>query len=298
MPEKTSRATLIGLIAILLWGCSLGLLRSVTSHLGVLLGSALIFTCASFFSLLFQGLPNLKNYNIRYLKYCGTIFVTYEIVLLLAIGKAHTHLQSIELGMVNYLWPSLTILFAVPILKQRINALLVGGMVLSLLGIGAIIQSGQDWSMANMLQNIQGNPVAYLLALCAAMLWAFYNNLVRKFNNTGHSVLPFLATTAALFWLGWLFMPEQQAPVWNIRSISELLCLGLFMSIAYNVWNFGMQKGNMLILTLASYFTPALSAFIASLLLQTLPSDSFWLGLGMLIIGALICWGASKLKHH
>ena len=264
------------------------------SALGPFLGAALIFTCASIFGVLFQGLPDLKNYDRRYLKYCGVLFVTYEVLLLLAIGLAHTHLQSIELGMINYLWPSLTILFAVPILKQKIGFILVAGMLLSLIGIGTILQSGQDWSIANMVQNVKSNPIAYLLVFVGAILWALYNNLVRKFNNSGYSTIPFLTVTGILFWVLWLVCPAQQAPVWSVRAISELLILGLFMSVAYNVWNIGMQKGNMLVLTLASYFTPALAALLASLILHTLPSGSFWLGLSLLILGALTSWVGSK----
>jgi hypothetical protein len=48
------------------------------------------------------------------------LFVTYEICLALALGYAATRHQAIEVGMVNYLWPSLTIclLFCLMVKKQ------------------------------------------------------------------------------------------------------------------------------------------------------------------------------------
>ena len=41
------------------------------------------------------------------------LFVSYEICLALSVGLAGSRQQAIEVGMVNYLWPSLTILFAI-----------------------------------------------------------------------------------------------------------------------------------------------------------------------------------------
>ncbi len=49
----------------------------------------------------------------------------------LSLGYAATRHQAIEVGMVNYLWPSLTILFAILFNGQKTNWLIVPRLLLA-----------------------------------------------------------------------------------------------------------------------------------------------------------------------
>lgn len=51
------------------------------------------------------------------------------------LGYAATRHQAIEVGMVNYLWPSLTILFAILFNGQKTNWLIVPGLLIALTGV-------------------------------------------------------------------------------------------------------------------------------------------------------------------
>lgn len=290
----TAKATFYGMLAILLWSLSIGLMRSITSTVGVIGGGALIFTSASIFTLLFRGIPNFKHYNKPYLFICGFLFVAYEICLVIAIGQASSHAQSIELGMLNYLWPCLTILLAIPIHKQKTNLALFMGVAISLAGIVFIMKDDGTWSPQFMWNNICQNPLPYLLALCAAFLWAFYNNMVRKYGHAKQGVTPFLTVTALILWSYYFIAQPKQGISLNIHSSLEVLVLGLSSAIAYNAWNIGIQQGNSLLLTFSSYFTPALAALAACIWLKIWPSHNFWFGLILLIAGAIVCWGAVK----
>ncbi|RUS65438.1 Aromatic amino acid exporter YddG [Saezia sanguinis] len=287
------RATLCGLLAIVLWSMSLGLMRSITSALGPAAGAAFIFTSAFLFVLVLQGKSAWSTYSRPYLLLCGSLFVAYEICLIGAIGMAHTHLQSIELGMINYLWPCLTILLAIPIHKQKTNGAVWLGMLLALGGIILIMSGNGSWSPQALWTNITGNPIPYTMALAAAIIWALYNNLVKKYGRGNRSVAPFLLVTALLLWINLLFQPYQPI-VWSTRIIMELIFLGISTATAYTVWNIGIKQGNLMTLTFASYFTPALSAIIACMWLKTLPTPFFWFGLILLICGALLCWLATR----
>lgn len=125
---------MIGLVAVLLWSSIVGLIRSVSDHLGPTGGAAMMYTVASVFLLLSVGYVKLSAFPRRYLIWGSLLFVTYELCLSLSIGYANTAQQAIEVGMVNYLWPTLTIVAAIVFNRQKANWLIVPGFLLSVVG--------------------------------------------------------------------------------------------------------------------------------------------------------------------
>jgi len=160
MPATVSRATLIGLIAILLWSTTVGLLRSVSEAFGATGGAALIYSTTAMLLCLTRGLPKPGAMPAIYLWLGGILFVGYEISLALAIGLASDRSQSLELGMINYLWPCLTIVLAIPFNQQRFRVWLWPGLLLSLLGIVWVMKGSGSSSAALLWQNMLRNPVA------------------------------------------------------------------------------------------------------------------------------------------
>ena len=73
--KQSDKATLIGLIAIVLWSTIVGLIRSVSDSLGVTGGAALIYTLASVFLLLSVGWVRLRDFRRRYLIWGSVLFV-------------------------------------------------------------------------------------------------------------------------------------------------------------------------------------------------------------------------------
>ena len=134
MRSKNS-ATLIGLVAILLWSSIVGLIRAVAEGLGATGGAAMIYTVASMLLLATVGFTPLREMPRKYLFWGSLLFVSYELCLALSIGYASTRQQAIEVGMVNYLWPTFTLLGAIIFNGQRANLLVVPGLLMSLLGI-------------------------------------------------------------------------------------------------------------------------------------------------------------------
>lgn len=293
MDSSSQRATLFGLLAILLWSTSVGLLRSISEHFGPVGGAALIYTVSALCLCLVRGLPKIRELPPRYLWTGGALFVTYEICLALAIGLAHNRSQSLELGMINYLWPSLTIVLALFINQQRAGGLLWPGLALSLAGIIQVMKGDGAWSPIQMWQNILDNPPAYGLAFAAALIWALYCNLTRRWSQGKNGVSLFFCATALVLWGKYSFINE--APLhFTFPATLQLLFMGISTAVAYSAWNLGIQRGNMTLLATASYFTPVLSAFIASLWLGLHPGWNFWQGVAMVVGGSLLCWFATR----
>lgn len=116
-----NRATLIGLAAVVLWSSIVGLIRGVSEsfwadwrrgddvHRGLGVSAVL------------RRFPQLKTFPKRYLYMGSLLFVAYELCLSLSIGYANSARQAIEVGMVNYLWPTFTLISAIVFNKQRAN---------------------------------------------------------------------------------------------------------------------------------------------------------------------------------
>jgi drug/metabolite transporter (DMT)-like permease len=71
------------------------------------------------------------------------LFVSYEICLALSLGYAATRSQAIEVGMVNYLWPSLTIVFAILFNGQKTTLWVIPAI--SLLGVCWVLGGEQGY---------------------------------------------------------------------------------------------------------------------------------------------------------
>lgn len=293
MQASSSQATATGLIAIILWSTSVGLFRSITEHFGPLGGAALIYTVSATCLCLIRGLPKPGSLPTGYLFVGGALFIGYEICLALAIGLAHTRSQALELGLINYLWPCLTIVLSLWINGQRSSRWLWPGLGVTLCGIVLVMQDGTGGSLASMGDNILSNPLAYGLAFTAAIVWALYCNVTRRYSGGKSAVSLFFCASATLLWIMYL-LSDSPALSFSLASTLPLLFMGIATAAAYSAWNYGIQQGNMTLLATASYFTPVSSALLASLWLGLHPSLAFWQGVAMVVAGSLICWLATR----
>ncbi|SMB32872.1 metabolite and drug efflux pump [Serratia proteamaculans] len=287
------KATLLGLLAILLWSSVVGLIRSVSEGLGPIGGAAMIYSVSAVFLLLALRLPNLRQFPRAYLILGSLLFVSYEICLSLSLGYANTRLQAIEVGMINYLWPSFTVLMALAFNGQKAKWWLLPGLLLSLFGIGWIMSGEGGWSPAQMLANVHSNPLSYSLAFAGAVIWALYCNLTKKIAQGHNGVVLFITLTAVALWIKYAFSSESGMQ-FTLPVTLTLLCAGMAMGAGYAAWNVGILHGNMTLLATVSYFTPVLSAVFAALVLDTALNASFWQGVVMVTLGSLICWWATR----
>lgn len=296
IPTSPARAgNAAGVLAILLWSSTVGLFRSIGEALGPVGGPAVIFTISGVLVVLFAGIPAIRTIDRRYLLVCGPLFVAYEISLALSIGYAHDRSQAMEVGMINYLWPSLTMLFAVLLHQQSASLrLLVPGLVLAFLGIVSVMKGNDAFSASRLTENFADNPLAYALAFLAAFLWAAYSVLSRRYGNGKSAVGLFLLATAGVLWLR--YFQSNQPPIhFSLSAAVETMVLGAFTATAYSAWNFGIQRGSIGLLAALSYFTPVLSSCLASVWLGVTPSLAFWLGVAMVTAGSFMSWGATRL---
>ncbi|MNZ67869.1 Aromatic amino acid exporter YddG [compost metagenome] len=291
------RATLIGLAAIVLWSTMVGLIRGVSEGLGPVGGAAMIYTLSGLLCLLTVGFPNLKRFPPRYLIAGSVLFVSYEICLALSLGYASNRHQAIEVGMVNYLWPSLTIVFAIVFNGQKTNLWVIPGLLISLLGVGWVLGGEQGLHLDEIVSNIVSNPLSYGLAFTGAFIWAAYCTVTSKYAKGQNGITLFVLLTALALWLKYLFS-DQPEMVFSLPVVIKLLMCGVALGFGYASWNIGILHGNVSVLATVSYFTPVLSAALAAVLLNAPLSFSFWQGALMVCAGSLLCWYATRNKQQ
>ena len=113
-------ATLIGLFAIVLWGFMAGLVRLVSESFGATLGSALIYTVGGMLLLIVRRPKPIREAPRKYLIAGGLMFIAYEASISLSIGLATTNAQSVEVSLVNYLWPTLLVLMTAAVSRTNV----------------------------------------------------------------------------------------------------------------------------------------------------------------------------------
>lgn len=293
--KNPRKATLIGLIAIVLWASIVGLIRGVTEALGAIGGAAMIYSVASALLLFTLGFPKLREFPRRYLVWGSLLFVSYELCLALSIGYANSSRQAIEVGMVNYLWPAFTILSAILFNGQRCNLLIVPGFLIAILGICWVLGGEQGVDLAGMAANIQDNPLSYGLAFTGALIWAAYCTVTRRIADGKNGITLFFILTAAVLWVKYTFSAEG-VMAFSFHALIYLALAASAMGFGYAAWNVGILHGNVTILAGASYFIPVLSAALAAILLRTPLSLSFWQGASMVCIGSILCWFATRSR--
>jgi drug/metabolite transporter (DMT)-like permease len=291
-----SKATLTGLTAVLLWSAVVGLIRKVSVHLGPTGGAALMYSVASVFLLLSVGHVRLREFPRRYLIWGSLLFVTYELCLSLSIGYADTARQAIEVGMVNYLWPTFTIVASILFNRQKANFLIVPGFALSIVGICRVLGGTQGVDLAAMLRNLQANPLSYGLAFAGAVIWAAYCTVTARIAQGKNGVTLFFILVSITLWTKYLLEGGGRMDV-SLEAVVYLLLAAGAMGFGYGAWNVGILHGNVTVLAGASYFIPVLSAALSALLLRAPLSLAFWQGAAMVCGGAILCWLATRANR-
>jgi drug/metabolite transporter (DMT)-like permease len=285
-------ATACGLVAIVLWSTAAGLIRGVSEHFGPLGGAALIYSLGAMLLLVFLGRPRIRSTSRLYLVLGSALFVAYEVCLSLALGFASDRHQAIELGVVNYLWPCLTVVLAIVMNGQKTRWFIIPGSALAIFGILWVV-SGEGLSLPGIVRNVQSNPLSYSLALTCAITFALYCNVTRRYAGGQNLVVLFFVLTSVVLWLKW-FLSLEQIPPFTWANSLELLAAGIAMAGGYALWNIGILRGNLTLLATASYSAPVLSSAFAAVWLGVSLQMQFWQGAVLVTVGSLLCWQATR----
>ncbi len=289
--------TLLGILAILLWGSTIAAIRAVVEQLGALGAGA----CANLIAggvacAIVLASPRrrgrLRRLPRAYLFGCGTLFVLYCPPLYLAMHWAATREQAVEVALVNYLWPAMSLALSVVVLNKRARPLLGPALLLALIGVCLGMSNGRGVSWHSFGRNLAANPWPYAMAFAAALLWALYSNLSSRWAaDVGENPVPLflLATGLVLAVLWWAEGITVRHP-WTARGVAELLYLSLFPTLlAYVCWDAAMRKGHVVLVNSLSFFIPLISTAISCAYLGVRAGAGLWLACALVVVGAVAC---------
>jgi len=290
----------LGVLSIVFWGSTVAFSRNLIEEVGLFTAAAAIYgTGAVIMAVYLVAKPGawraLRALPPRYRYGCGGLFVFYAVAIYTAVGSAAGRAQVVEVGIVNYLWPSLTFAFSVPVLRRRADWTLPLGIALAMCGTVLAMSHETALTWSGFRGHVMSNPRAYGAALAAAVSWALYNNLSRRWASEvhGEAVPAFLGAAAVALLLLRLGTVEESH--WSVRAGLELAYLAVFVTVfAYGFWDLAMRKGNIGLVTSCSYFTPLLSTAISSAYLGVELGPQMWLGCLLVMAGAVICHRAVR----
>lgn len=293
--------TVLGCLAVVIWGSLVAVVRGLSRDLGPLPTAA----CANLLGGAVGGLAILFargrlgrpwRLSKRYLLGCGSLFVLYNLALYLAIDRAIGDAQAVEVALVNYLWPALTVVLSLPVLGNQSKWYLWPGLAVTVAGTALAVAGAQGltWSgwLSRLGSNVVRNPSTYLLALTAAVAWALYSNLARRWaaDRSDSAVPLFLLGTGVALALPALLCDQAATVTWTASLWLQLLYLGLFPTLlAYVFWDVAMRRGNAVLVTSVSFLTPLISTMLSCLLLAVPMGAALWLACGLIVGGAVVC---------
>lgn len=291
------QATAVGLFAVAFWSSVIGLIRTVSLHMGAVGGAAMMYSMAAVLIFIIFGRPNLSHFSKSYLFWASLFFVGCELCLSLSVGYARNARQTVEVGMVNYLWPTFTIIGAVLFNRQPAKWWITLGFILSFAGIAVVLGGEGGFSVSGMIANIRTNPTSYIMALSDALFWAAYCTLTARIKAQGNAVGFFFLLVSCILWVKY-FSDGTGSLNFDTASLLYTTAASSCLGLGYAVWNIGISRGNMTVLAGASYFIPIFSACISSFLLQTPLPVEFWQGAAMVCLGSSVCWLATRTAER
>ncbi len=284
----------LGLAAIALWSTTIALGRSLSEQLGMFTAGALVFGLAGVLGVASQAVTGrlrgtLGTLSPAFLLRCGALFAFYELCLYLALGLSRNRAQVVEVALVHYLWPMLTLAFTVIAFRIRARPAFWAGAVLAMGGVALAMTQDERLSWQAFQANVAANAAPYGIALVAAAAWALYSVSSQSWSGEGHgrAVVVWMLLAGIVLGAARLFFPETTR--WSGRAALELGYMAVSSNLAYGFWERALRRGNVILVVSASYLTPLLSTIVSSIYLRVGGGLRLWLGCAAVVLGAALC---------
>jgi len=209
----------------------------------------------------------------------GTFF--YNFLLYQAIGM----MAASQAFIINYLWPLMTVLFAVPILKEKMTLRKALALCLAFSGVIVVTSGGAFSSFSK--DSLKGS----VICISAAVVYGLFSALTKRSSVSRYlammlaygaaSVLAFTAVALE----GDFFLP-------TLPEMGGLLYMGICTcAVAFTTWALALKTGDTTKISCLAYLTPFLSFLWTMLVLGEPFRGTSLLGLGLIVGGILaVMW--------
>ena len=287
------QGTLAGVVACLIWSASILVMNMLASAFGPLRAAALELGIAGVIlttSACIRGdLRRIGLHSLLCHLVCGSFWILNLTLSWLAVSCVNSKGELLVTGLLNYLWPSLTLLLSIPILHKRANGWLFPGMAAVLIGliVGKLATAPEGATLEAL---IHLNPWAYSLEVLDAIAWALYSNYSRKLSNPeGASAVPFymLIGSGILLGTSGLLSEEPHAPA--IFDWGLLFVWSVATALSYLFWDVGMRFGNVVTISTTSMLIPLFSTILTAYVSGHELSAMLLIAAALVVVGSRIC---------
>lgn len=146
------------------------------------------------------------------------------------------------------------------------------------------------------------NPMGDILAVLAAITWAFYSTLTKKISGWGY---PVVLTTRRTFFYGLIFMipvlflMDAQVGIErfiNLTVVFNLLFLGLGASaLCFVTWNFSVRILGAVKTSVYIYMVPVITAVTSAIILHEVMTTATVCGIGLTLAGLFLSENRKKM---
>jgi drug/metabolite transporter (DMT)-like permease len=279
-------ATLVGLVAVLLWATLAPLtvlaggipplqLVAMSFSIGALIGAA-------YLAIRPQARAELRRVTLPAALVGIAGLLGFHFFYFLSLSLA----PPLEANLVNYLWPLLIVLFSALLPNEggRLKAHHLIGTFIAFAGAALAITKGER------LPALSSDALAgYGVALLSALTWASYSVLSRLFAGVPSSAVTLYCAATAL--AGAAGHAALENSVWPLSPVQWLAAAGLGLGpvgLAFYVWDHGCKHGDLRVLGASAYFAPLLSTVLLILFGIAHGRPVLWLAAFAITGGALL----------
>ena len=277
--KPTTRATLIGTGAVMLWAL-LALLTALSGDLPPFQLSAICFALGALIGLpgLWRQRAALGGLSVRvWLLGVYGIF-GYHFFYFTALANA----PAAEASLIAYLWPLFIVLFSALLPGESLRRMHILGAVIAFIGAGLLLSNGG--------LNLQaGAWKGFLAAGVCALIWSSYSVGSRAVGKVPSAIIAAYCALSAV--LATLCHLAFETTVWpaSTGQWGALLLLGLGpVGLAFYIWDIGVKGGNIQLLGVMAYAAPVLSTFVLVLAGLAPATPSLFVAAALITLGAVV----------
>lgn len=275
-------ATAIGCLAIILW--------SIDTSINVFLSRLPVFQMlAMAWFICFLGYAFILTVKGKW----STLKQPWPVWVMGTLGVSGAHCAMIwslrlcpptQASVLSALWPIYVIVLSAKLLHENSKKWHLAGAIIGFIGVGIVLTHGQGLTGYHW-QYSKG----YALAILSGLLWTGYVLMSRKIPAMPSEMMGLFIGIGAPIALMLHFQTEDfVAPnyfEWPLLIIKGLMTLG----VAYYCWDYGIKRGQFILLNVLSYFNPLLAIGWLILFGLSASEKSLWLGSVLVTISCLLC---------
>lgn len=290
---RQARATMAGVVAILLWA-ALALLTAGARGIPPFELLGLCFGVAFLAGLVVLGLrgqaalAQLRQPLTPWLTaFCGIFF--YHALYFFALSAA----PAAQASLIGYLWPLLIVLLSAVLPgAERLRARHVAGALLGFAGT-ALILTGRA-PEAPRAESAAG----YAAAFGCALIWSGYSVLNRRFARTPSGMIVGVCGAVAL--AGAACHAAFETTTWpDTGQMTAILLLGVGPTgLAFLAWDNATKHGHLRLLGSLAYFAPLVSTLLLVAAGEAAATTPLLLAMLFIMGGAVIATGLPALRRR